>query len=60
MDTLRTTFLLAFLNVTIVSAGTALHGVEGALPSPTLGSSLAHSGIVSAVKILTVRIARAQ
>jgi len=31
MDTLRTTFLLAFLNVTFVSAGTALHGVEGAL-----------------------------
>ena len=31
MDTLRTTFLLAFLNVTLVSAGTALNGVEGAL-----------------------------
>jgi heat shock protein HtpX len=31
MDTLRTTFLLAFLSVTFVSAGTALHGVEGAL-----------------------------
>jgi heat shock protein HtpX len=31
MDTQRTTFLLAFLNATFVSAGTALHGVEGAL-----------------------------
>ena len=31
MNTLRTTFLLAFLTVTFVSAGTALHGVEGAL-----------------------------
>ena len=31
MDTLRTTFLMAFISVFFVSAGAALHGVEGAL-----------------------------
>lgn len=40
MDTPRTTFLLAFLNVNFVSAGSALHGVEGALIAFVLFSVL--------------------
>ena len=40
MDTLRTTFLMAFLSVFFVSAGSALHGVEGALGAFILVSTL--------------------
>ena len=40
MDTLRTTFLMAFISVFSVSAGTALHGVEGALGAFVLVSAL--------------------
>ena len=40
MDTLRTTFLMAFISVFFVSAGTALHGVEGALGAFVLVSAL--------------------
>ena len=40
MDTLRTTFLMAFISVFFVSAGTALHGVDGALVAFVLVSAL--------------------
>ena len=40
MDTLRTTFLMAFFSVFFVSAGSALHGVEGALGAFIIVSAL--------------------
>ena len=52
MDTLRTTFLMAFISVFSVSAGTALHGVEGALGAFVLVSALHGIGYWWSDKIL--------
>ena len=59
MDTLRTTFLMAFLSVFFVSAGSALHGVEGALGAFILVSTLHGIGYWCSDKI-TMRMSSAK